>query len=331
MNNETQYKTHPATEMFPPVEANDLKELADDIRQNGLREPITLCDGMIIDGRSRLLACMKAGVEPVFKELAAGESPARYAWSKNYTRRHLTTGQRLAAAGKFNELVAKEAKRRMSRGGTLAVRQGMEIIPPHEKGPTRDKLAAMVGTNPHYISDFSMIKREAPDLANEILADKLTIPAAKRKIKDSKKANKFETDGGETPIMAECPVVYQAILTVADVVIGANDLARRDEIVRGIHEAIKAKQTPAHPWLTIVRERYAQGILQSHSFAGLDTLPPNWESLEPATRMVSCVVTPTRVEPIAMPGFQVKHDAWQTDIRRAIEGVVDTSGKHRVA
>ncbi len=331
MNDTTQYRTHPAAEMFPLAEARDLKELAEDIGKNGLREPITLCDGMIIDGRSRLMACNKAGIEPVFCELPAGESPASFAWSKNYHRRHLTLGERFKAANIFNILLAKEAKLRMSRGGTLPVRQGMEIIPPHEKGPTRDKLAAMVGTNPHYISDFNMIQREAPDLANEILADKLTISAAKKKIQNNKKNNSGETGSGEVIRKAECPAAYRAMLSVVDVVIGADDLARRDEILQGIHEAITDKQTPAHPWLTIVREHYAQGVLQSHSSAGLGSLPPNWESLEPVTRITSCKVTPARVEPIATPGFQVKHDAWQTEIHRAVVGIAVGKGAHKVA
>jgi hypothetical protein len=41
---------------------------ADDIRQNGLVEPVALLDGLVLDGRNRLRACEIAGVEPRFVE-----------------------------------------------------------------------------------------------------------------------------------------------------------------------------------------------------------------------------------------------------------------------
>ena len=318
MNNETKYRTHPATEMFPPVEANDLKELADDIRQNGLREPITRCDGMIIDGRSRLLACNKAGVEPIFCELPAGESPAKYAWSKNYHRRHLTVGQRLAAAGKFNELVAKEAKRRMSRGGTLAVRKGMEIIPPHEKGPTRDKLAAMVGTNPHYISDFGMIQREAPDLADEIVAGNVTIPEAKRRLKGGK-----ETESDEA---AAEPISIFATLLVVDLAIGSEDRHRRNDILRAVVAEMFARQACDSPAVITINEHYREGVVQSfmpcHAAARLEE---SWSELEARTRIISCRAFPLkcrRVKPKSvLSGIDCESHAisLKTGIEKAIQ------------
>lgn len=39
--------------LFPMMDAASLRELADDIRANGLRKPITLLDGKVLDGRNR--------------------------------------------------------------------------------------------------------------------------------------------------------------------------------------------------------------------------------------------------------------------------------------
>jgi hypothetical protein len=64
----------------------DLAELAADIKANGLREPVGLWDGAIIDGRNRYKACKIAGVEPVFKGLdfPGGEAGAlAYVVSRN--------------------------------------------------------------------------------------------------------------------------------------------------------------------------------------------------------------------------------------------------------
>lgn len=127
------YDTHPAAELFPMMDEREIKEMAEDIRLNGLREPITKCEGKVLDGRNRLKACDRAGVEPSFVELPPGESPAAFVWSKNYARRHLTIHQRSMAAIKMQTMIAKESKERMSRGGTLNVRKGVEIIPQAEK------------------------------------------------------------------------------------------------------------------------------------------------------------------------------------------------------
>jgi hypothetical protein len=48
---------HKLAEAFPLLGEGELAELADDIRQHGLREPITLYHGAILDGRNRYRAC----------------------------------------------------------------------------------------------------------------------------------------------------------------------------------------------------------------------------------------------------------------------------------
>ena len=55
---------HDAANLFPLMDEPALAELADDIVEHGLREPIWRHrDGRIIDGRNRWLACANAGVE----------------------------------------------------------------------------------------------------------------------------------------------------------------------------------------------------------------------------------------------------------------------------
>lgn len=87
-------EVHPVADLFPMLADDELAELAEDIRQRGLLQPIVLdADGRVLDGRNRLAACALAGVDPTF-ETYAGDDPDGFALSVNTQRRNLTKGQR---------------------------------------------------------------------------------------------------------------------------------------------------------------------------------------------------------------------------------------------
>jgi hypothetical protein len=57
---------HPAAELFPILDGDELKALAADIKKQGIRQPIAVMkdgDGwQVIDGRNRLTAAEMAGI-----------------------------------------------------------------------------------------------------------------------------------------------------------------------------------------------------------------------------------------------------------------------------
>jgi len=57
-------KTHPAADSFPMMDKARYGELVENIREHGQLEPITLYDGMILDGRNRYKACLDLGIKP---------------------------------------------------------------------------------------------------------------------------------------------------------------------------------------------------------------------------------------------------------------------------
>ena len=84
---------HPFAARFPMLDDDDLADLAADIAANGQREPITLnLDGVLIDGRNRLEACRRAGVEPTWETRDIAD-PVAFILSLNVRRRHLTKRQ----------------------------------------------------------------------------------------------------------------------------------------------------------------------------------------------------------------------------------------------
>jgi hypothetical protein len=83
---------HPYADKFPLMGDVELGELATDIAQNGLLNPITVDkEGLILDGRCRYMACQQAGVEPSFVEYDGGDL-AGYVIGQNVHRRHMSTG-----------------------------------------------------------------------------------------------------------------------------------------------------------------------------------------------------------------------------------------------
>lgn len=89
---------HPVADLFPMLGEEELGDLAADIAERGLLQPIVLdTDGRVLDGRNRLAACERAGVEPEFTTYD-GDDPDGYALAVNIARRHLTKGQQAMVA-----------------------------------------------------------------------------------------------------------------------------------------------------------------------------------------------------------------------------------------
>jgi ParB-like chromosome segregation protein Spo0J len=91
---------HELANKFPLMEGKEFQELVEDVRVHRVREPITLFEGKILDGRNRYRAAKEAGIELMhgeFYTLGEGVAPQAFVISANYHRRHLTADQKRAA------------------------------------------------------------------------------------------------------------------------------------------------------------------------------------------------------------------------------------------
>lgn len=89
-------------DIFPMIPADELAELADDIKENGLNEPVVVAqiqgEWMLIDGRNRREACRIAEVIPTYRIVEADADKLKsLVWSWNGPRRHLTSSQKAMA------------------------------------------------------------------------------------------------------------------------------------------------------------------------------------------------------------------------------------------
>lgn len=85
---------HPYAERFPKRSEQEIRVLADDIKENGQAVPCVMTkDGLGIDGRSRVTACKIAGVDPEWI-VYEGDNPVARIMSLNLGSRDYTTGQK---------------------------------------------------------------------------------------------------------------------------------------------------------------------------------------------------------------------------------------------
>ena len=107
---------HPYADKFPMLPQAELEELAQSIRESGLRQPIVVTvDGLILDGRNRFQACRMAGVEPE-NVVYEGSDLAEYVLDANITRRNMTTSQRAMATALVLEADGRRTNGRWKRG-----------------------------------------------------------------------------------------------------------------------------------------------------------------------------------------------------------------------
>lgn len=207
------YDVHPAADLFPMLGDEELQELAEDIRVNGLIEPVWLWNDpqhgrVLLDGRNRVAACAIAGVEPTTRTYT-GDDPVSFVISENVRRRHLTEGQKadiaLRAEKHYAEQAkAKEVERKTAAGGPEVAAQkrtksnateadwpqshsamsNLESAGKRRALQSRDKAAKSTGTSGRSVARMKRITQQAPDLVEQVRAGKLSLDRAERIIRD---------------------------------------------------------------------------------------------------------------------------------------------------
>lgn len=178
----SEYQLHPLCALFPRMNGAEFNALRDDIKANGLRQPIVLHEGMILDGGNRYAACLAAGVEPTFTQFDGGNL-AVFVLSANLHRRHLSAGQQAAIVAS-----AQDWSKANTHGGDRKSDQAARL--PLD---TVARRAAEAGASEKTQRMADKVAKADPDLAKQVAHGKVSLPKAVEKITGKRPGAKPKT------------------------------------------------------------------------------------------------------------------------------------------
>jgi N6-adenosine-specific RNA methylase IME4 len=230
-----EHEFHEAANEFPMLGEERLRELAEDIKANGQREPIRLYREKILDGRNRFKACQIASVDPKYELLPDDIDPWSYVWSLNGERRDLSADHRYLIWKSCHEKseawqeaqarIARETSRKRAEAtkaqprasdGTMQpkpqVPQPVELAdkPPARRKVTNETKAEASKTNRGAVERMDRLVSKRPDLAEKVRHGELKPTAALRIMKKESVAEEVAAfpDGKYRVIYADPPWSY---------------------------------------------------------------------------------------------------------------------------
>ncbi len=157
---------HPIANHWPLLEGRELQLLVEDIKAHGVLNPIWRDrEGRIIDGRNRWNAAQLAGVECPSQTYQGEDGAAlvKFVLAQNELRRHLPIDQRAAIA-------AELAKG--SHGGDRSKVSNDTL--------TQEQAAELMNVSRPSVARAAALKKDAPDLHEQVKAGKLKAGTARQ-------------------------------------------------------------------------------------------------------------------------------------------------------
>jgi hypothetical protein len=207
---ESNLLVHPYAAAFPMMDSPHLEELANEIKTQGQIQPIILSDDRttLIDGRNRLEACKRAGVNPQFESLSdfcerTGtnySSPIQLICALNLVRRQLSQTMRAKLAVLKREHQQQEHSATLSSENERAAAANSDETRDDpecseatqaslQKPPTFKAVAEEHDVSPEQVKLTDRVRRERPDLFENLSdePDGLTVNAAVEIMRKEKK------------------------------------------------------------------------------------------------------------------------------------------------
>jgi ParB-like chromosome segregation protein Spo0J len=183
---------HEACSSVHTIAARDFDQLVDSIKTHGLLRPIEIdSNGLLLDGRCRLQACMLAGVKLGDSDIVVTDADPEVIAASNNARRHLSVDQKVMEAVRLlareKELAAQRKiegarKGRLSKQSQLGTNSVPSETQPKKREPrAKDKVAAETGVSREQLTLAEKIAKADPEAAKKVEQGELSLKEAAEK------------------------------------------------------------------------------------------------------------------------------------------------------
>jgi len=187
----SELKLHPHQYLIPPMSEEDYNNLKEDIKRNGILQPIDVTyNNVILDGHHRVKAARELGIKEVevrIPELLYIDED-EYLISVAMNRRHLTEGQKAVLANEYRKILSEKVKKQravnaikkrwrpeqkyLSETVTGKYNEGQEV-------DTRKEASDKFKVSEWKVRTVQQIEDKAPDVYEKLHTGELQIYEAK--------------------------------------------------------------------------------------------------------------------------------------------------------
>jgi N6-adenosine-specific RNA methylase IME4 len=215
---------HEYANLFPMLSSDTLAMLSADIAEHGIREPVMLYQGKVLDGRNRCLAANDIGIDVPTRDFVGDDAAAlAFVISTNLHRRHLTESQRASIAARLaNMRVGKPAN-----PANLPLYVSQSVAPPPV---SQSEAASLLNVSERSVRTARKVQEHgAPELVAAVDSGMASVSAAAEIAQVPHDQQREIVAKGEKEILAAA----KAIRAEKAVISRGERLQKIDEISRG--------------------------------------------------------------------------------------------------
>ena len=188
--------------LIPALTAEEFKQLEENILKDGIRDPLVLWNGYLIDGHNRYQIAFKHGLEykTIDKEFEDESQVKEWMINNQFGRRNLSNYQRSVLALELESVFSKRAKESKIEK-VSHYRQTGEVLANLPKPDTRKELSNVAGVGERTISMVKVIEAKAtPEVKAQLSTGEVSINQVYQDIKKDEKKEEYKANVLKTRI-----------------------------------------------------------------------------------------------------------------------------------
>jgi ParB-like chromosome segregation protein Spo0J len=180
---------HSLCSIFPKLDKTSFEALRNDIQANGLRNPIIVKNGEILDGQNRLQACKDLGITPRYEEYQ-GDDLVEFVLAQNLHRRHLTAGQSATIVALAQDWSLAHPSGKLPKSNKINdLDDNLKMAKLPTKGlpvDTQADRAEKSGASKRTQGSADKLVKENPELAKQVATGEISLNQAMKEIEPPK-------------------------------------------------------------------------------------------------------------------------------------------------